>query len=89
MRLLQNCVKLKQNWTTISYRNFRLMSVLMLFTGDFLYSTLRHHYWRGTEPKISFSAHICGGIAGILSSIVVFKKHSSDRLSMYELTVNI
>ncbi|XP_031618904.1 rhomboid-related protein 2-like [Contarinia nasturtii] len=67
------------NWRIISYRSFRMTAILLLFFSDLLFSVLKHIYWSSVEPKISFSAHICGSVAGYFTGLLVFKKEKRRR----------
>lgn len=67
-----------QNWTVVSHRCFRLFSISMLLFGDLLFSVLKQVFWNSVKPKISVAAHLCGGITGFLTGLVVFKKLESN-----------
>ncbi|XP_055301330.1 protein rhomboid-like isoform X2 [Sitodiplosis mosellana] len=69
-------------WTQISHRTFRLAAVLMLFFSDVLFLILKHIYWSNVEPKISYIAHISGGIAGLFTGLIVFKKRNNPSKSL-------
>lgn len=51
------------------------MAVLMLFSCDVLFSILRDLYWNNSEPKVSLSAHLSGGVAGLVCGLVIFRRN--------------
>lgn len=59
----------------------RLTAVFALFGSDILFSFLKYFHWTQSEPKISFSAHFSGGIAGFLSGLVIYTKPVNDHQS--------
>lgn len=74
----QNSNFLSQNWSNISSRILicRLTAVFALFGSDILFSFLKYFHWIQSEPKISFSAHFSGGIAGFIAGLIIFSKTS-------------
>lgn len=64
-----------QNSSTIRQKKFRVTAVVLLIGCDLLFTTLRNIFWLNIKPKVSISAHICGGIGGFLTGFVFFKKN--------------
>ena len=69
-----------QNFKELSYRYFRLCSVIVLCISDIAF-TLNHCIERGNlEPKISIWAHVSGAIAGLLLGFLFFSTSATANI---------
>jgi len=70
--LISHLSHISLNFGELSYRYFRIASVIVLCISDIVF-VINHCLTRGnSEPKISVSAHACGAITGLLIGFIIY-----------------
>ncbi|XP_059613328.1 protein rhomboid-like [Phlebotomus argentipes] len=64
------------NFKSLSYRVYRIISVIILCTSDIIYTLIHVAY--GDLPKIGISAHFLGAISGLVLGTALFRS-ATDR----------
>ncbi|KAG4073431.1 hypothetical protein HA402_000655 [Bradysia odoriphaga] len=77
--LISHVAHISLNFDELSYRYFRIASVIVLCVSDIIF-VINHCLTRGNlEPKISVAAHACGAVSGLLIGFIIYSG-STERL---------
>ncbi|CAD7085716.1 unnamed protein product [Hermetia illucens] len=70
--LLSHVPHLVLNFSSLPYRYYRVVSVIVICLNDVLLTTFHCIKESNTQPKIGLAAHISGGLSGLLLGFALF-----------------